>query len=250
MYCSVFIPNEDPNYTNVLSMLHVLPKDPPAPAPERQTQPQLVVHQPFRPKQKVIPTLAVLDYQPVIAIHRDTQDYAEENGHKLFQGRRSPQYGPHVKYELKVTNRNASQPFEGIYMCSLERRMDKMYVRSSLTMYGNLSPLPVVPQVDFMSCENDNYVKLEQILTLPRNRETCIRCRGIGFPQPKVGIYRDNQEILTNKLITVSKYINVADGGVAEATYVLRDHNALQRGQHTCRAINDHGSTNIHFKVM
>ena len=213
-----------------------------------------VVHNLYRQKHQSVPQqkLVKLFYQPVMAIHRDTQNYAEENDYTLLQGRRSKLYGPHAKYELKVSNKNASQPFEGIYMCSLERRMDKMYITSSITMYGNLSPLPAIPQVEFISCEKDNYVKSQHfnILTLSRDRETCIRCRGIGFPRPLVGIYRENQEIQSGRHITVSKYINVADGGVSESTYVLHNYNALRAGKHSCRAANDQGSTSIHFKVI
>ena len=194
--------------------------------------------------------LAKLDYQPVMAIHRDTQAYAEENMYSLLQGQRTVMYGPTVMYELKNSNRNASQLFEGIYMCSMERRQDKMVILSSITLYGKPSPLPFIPQVEFVSCEGVNYIERQRILTLTRDRETCIRCRAIGFPRPVVGIYRENMEIRSGPFITVSKYINVAEGGLTEATYVLHSHFALELGQHSCRAVNDQGSTSIHFRVM
>ena len=231
-------------------MFHALPVE----DPETRKPPTIkrgrVLYDPARHLEDKGRPLTKLDYQPVMSIHRDTSNFAEENGQSLLQARRLPMYGTHAKYELKISDANASQPMEGIYMCSLERKQDKLFVTASLTLFGQLSPLPSIPQVEFISCEKNNYQKHQKILTLTPYHETCIRCRAIGFPKPLVGIYRNNLEILAGSFLSVSKYINIAEGGVSEATYVLYSHNALKVGKHSCRAVNDRGSTSIHFQVI
>ena len=158
-------------------------------------------------------------------------------------------------YEVKLRSSNATKDLEGVYQCGIQRQFDKLYIISSVTMSGNVSPFTQHPRAEVVSCERTNYDPLNEHIRFTRGRETCIRCRGIGYPIPSVGIYNHKgDELKTTRGVSVTKYINVADAGIAEATYTWLNPSASLFNRpneyYSCRAINDKGSSNIQFKIL
>ncbi len=227
VHCKVFIADEDPGFTNELTMFRAILKP-----TGREDH--------FK-----------MEFQSVINIHKETQNYAEENGPTIMQGMREPHKHGHVTYEVRLNNKNATRNYEGVYQCSLERQFDKVYVSSFITLVSNQSPFPSYPLVDLISCERTNYDSRNNIVILSRGQETCLRCRGIGYPRPKVALYDENdREITTTADISVTKYINVADAGVSEATYTFRRPSPVNSGRYVCKAYNDRGSRTLSFRIL
>ena len=149
---------------------------------------------------------------------------------------------------------NASKDLEGIYQCGIERQYDKLFVISSVTIKGNLSPFSHLPRADLVSCENTKYDALNEHIIFSPKRATCVRCRGFGYPPPEVAIYNHrDEEVIISRSGSVTKYINVADAGVPEATYTWINPAKLlfqnSREYYTCRATNDRASSNVRFRI-
>ena len=228
IYCKVFVPNEVTGYINQLFMSRtIITKEPSK----------------FR-----------MDFQSIINIHQETQNFAEENGNfTIMKGIRRALRNGHVIYEVNMHTTNATRFYEGIYMCHLERKYDKVFISSLITPEGVKSPYPKYPTVDLISCERTNYVVREKYVTFTRGQETCLRCRGAGSPQPAVALYNhyNNQEVLNSTVdISVNKYINVADAGVSEATYTFHFPTAEHAGRYYCKAYNVEGSLKLNFRIL
>ena len=233
VHCKVFVPNEDPNWTNELTMYRAI----------------LANQDMLDRTTDRLP--AKVEFQTVVGIHKETTNYAEENGASIMQGMRIPMRYPHVVYELKLRTQNASRAFEGVYQCALERQWDKLYVTSVITLFGNQSPFPPIPRADLVSCERTNFDKIKMMVIFNRGQETCLRCRGIGYPRPTVGIYREERELTPEGMwdVGVTKYINVADAGISEATYIFWKPAPKHGGTYSCRAQNDRGSNYVYFTI-
>ncbi len=160
----------------------------------------------------------------------------------------------HTVYEVKLRASNASRDLEGIYQCVIERQYDRLYVISSVTVQGNISPFPSRPKVDLVSCEGTNYDSLNEHISISRTRPTCIRCKGYGFPLPRVGIYNHmDEEVAIYRDGGVTRYTNVADGGIPEVTYTWKTPGTqrfLSDQFYTCRASNDIASSSVRFWIL
>lgn len=227
IHCKVFVPNEITGYTNELIMYRTI-----------------IAKEPSHFK---------MDFQSIISIHRETQDFAEENGNfTIMKGIRRPLKWGHVIYEVNLHTTNATRFYEGIYMCHLERRYDKIYISSLITPEGVDSPYPKYPIVDLISCEKTNYDILNNYVTFTKGQETCLRCRGAGWPRPKVALYDHYNREITRVPgeISVTKYINVADAGISEATYTFHYPSQEHSGRYFCKAYNDKGSKTMSFRIL
>ncbi len=162
----------------------------------------------------------------------------------------------HALYEVRLRASSAGPDLEGVYQCGIERQQDKLYVIAAVTLRGHLSPFPSRPKADLASCEGTNYDALNEHVSLTAGRPTCLRCRGYGFPRPQVGLYnhRDEEVFIPRGQGAVTKYVNVADAGVAEATYTwLRPEASFPlsgRDFYTCRAANDLAAAAVRFRVL
>ena len=257
VHCKVFVPNENPQVTNELNMYRAI-LAPRKPVKKSKSKSRSSPSGRRHSKSQLAKTAAALsqpqpqfDFQTVVGIHKETQNHAEENGPTILQGMRIPLKYGHVIYELKLRTTNASDSFEGIYQCALEREWDKLYVSSVITLFGNQSPLPGIPRAQLISCEPLNFDREKMVIIFNQGQETCIRCRGIGYPQPEVGIYHDERELTNDGSwdVGVTKYINVRDAGISEATYIFWKPHQKHAGTYSCRAFNDNGSTYVYFTI-
>ena len=203
-------------------------------------------------------------YHCFSGIHQDEESHAEESPDKtrIFQAIRKKLHDNnrephHTIYEVKMRTSNASKDLEGVYQCGIERQYDKLFVISSVAVKGNISPFPQLPKADLVSCENTNYDPLNEHISLSPDRPTCVRCKGFGYPPPSVGIYNyKDQEVHLSRSSrgSVTKYINVADAGISEATYTWINPSQhmfqTSKDYYTCRATNDFGSRNVRFRIL
>jgi hypothetical protein len=193
-----------------------------------------------------------MDFRKIFSIQKESQkDLAEENGNfTILRGTRKVFKHGHVIYSVNLHTTNATRFLEGIYQCQLERKYDKVYVSSLITPEGVKSPYPKFPVVDLISCEA-NYNDKKKYVTFTRGRETCLRCRGAGSPQPSVALYNMyNQEIRESPEIGITKYINVADAGISEATYTFHNPSIMHAGRYYCKASNLEGSATLGFRIL
>lgn len=239
VHCKIFVPNEDPAWTNELSMYRAIL----ASGGVQKVGGSIKDKDP-KPSTK-------MEFQTVVGIHKETQNYAEENGPSLMQGRRIPIAYGHVIYDVKMRTQNATSAYEGVYQCALERQWDKTYVSAVITIFGKQSPFPIIPRADLVSCERTNFDRGTMVIQFNREQETCIRCRGIGYPRPEVAIYREEREVTPKGSwdVGVTKYINVRDAGISEATYIFWKPLPKHRGKYSCRASNDRGSNYVYFQI-
>lgn len=90
----------------------------------------------------------------------------------------------------------------------------------------------------------------------------CIRCRALADPPPDVTIYRGGDSNDVTELghgssgVIVSRFINVAEGGVAEVTYTLPptrhqspENDVLHSGYFHCTANNSAATQRLQFKL-
>ena len=115
---------------------------------------------------------------------------------KPYEGKLHDNREPHhTIYEVKMRTSNASKDLEGVYQCGIERQYDKLFVISSVTVKGNISPFPQIPQADLVSCEKLKTMDpLNEHISLSPKRPTCVRCKGFGYPPPSVGIYNHKDQ--------------------------------------------------------
>lgn len=229
VHCKVFVPMENPKVVNELTMYRV------GMMGEKEAEPLN-----FR-----------LDFQNVISVHKETSNSAEKNGPTLLQGSRRDIGRGHAIYDVKFRTKNATRFYQGVYLCALERQHDKLFLTSYVTPSGSPSPYPNYPIVDLKSCQKSNYDPLNFMVEFHVDQVTCIRCLGIGWPTPEVALYdSQDHEILPTENITVTKYINVADARVAEATYTFRRPSLNTSGKYACQARNDHASRAMSFRIL
>ena len=136
-----------------------------------------------------------------------------------------------------------------MYQCQVVHEFDKDYIISSVTMANYPSMFPMNPRADLIACNQDIYDPKHHIFTLNSRQEACLRCRGFGYPRPTVAIYKGEHELEHSDSISVKKYINVADGGIPEATYTFRSPSGDIAGDYSCKVTNDQGSDQIHVKI-
>ena len=203
------------------------------------------------PQELTTATTFKLDFQNVMSVHKETTNSAERNGLTLLQGSRRDIGRGHAVYDVKFRTKNATTFYQGVYLCALERRYDKLFLSSYVTPSGSPSPYPRYPIVDLKSCQKTNYDRLNQAVEFLRHHVTCLRCVGVGWPTPEVALYgSDNLEILPSDILSVNKYINVADARVAEATYTFRKPDARTSGKYYCKARNEHASHSLTFHIL
>ena len=93
-------------------------------------------------------------------------------------------------------------------------------------------------------------------ITLSHGVVACIRCRGLSDPPSHVAIYhgrrstQDTVELSAAAAATVNRYINVAEGGVAEVTYTIIDADAVRSGYYRCSANNSVAREEVDFKLL
>ena len=184
----------------------------------------------------------------------------EEQSSVILQGLSHQQKRGHEVYEVKMTNHNTSEAYQGVYQCMLDRQEhERQWVISQVTMAGTPSPFPAQPMVDLVACNPEDYtynrIKRMYILTLYEAKHTCVRCRGFAHPRPSVALYHKGRgqssykDVLQGGNIYVNKYINVADAGAAEATYIFRNPSTQLVGSYECKAFNDRSSANLIFEI-
>ena len=228
VHCKVYVPFEDDTF-NELSMNRVV----------------------MIPEEKAAPHNFELEFDQVISAHKETSNSAEKNGPILLQHNRKELKGGSTIYDVKFRTKNATTLQQGVYLCAFERQYDKLFLTSYITPNGIPSPFPRFPVVDLISCQKTNYDALNYMVEFSVGQETCLRCRGVGFPMPDVGMYDpDGMEILTSPDVTVTKYINVADARVVEATYTFRNPTPDTSGRYECKAQNEHGSLRLQFRIL
>ena len=219
--CKVFVPFQKTTFTNELVMYKALPKM-------------------NRPK---------IEFDTIIRIHKDTPDYAEEQGTTILQGMRKGLKKGHAFYKVRMSTSNTSSSFEGIYLCKIERLFDKMFFISSASVTGNVSPYPSIPRVQLIHCKTGLYSVSDSILVLVEGEPTCIRCRGFGYPRPDVAMYRGESQVLEEEgIISINRFTNVADAGVQEAVYIFRKPSRLLSGNYSCRVSNTVGDKALGFR--
>eukprot|EP00918_Siedleckia_nematoides_P026335 GHVU01056799.1.p1 GENE.GHVU01056799.1~~GHVU01056799.1.p1 ORF type:complete len:162 (-),score=20.45 GHVU01056799.1:557-997(-) len=127
-----------------------------------------------------------------------------------------------------------------------------------VTLEGKKSVFPDnQPLVDLIQCERKPENDAVRNLILEGGKNTCVRCRGIGYPDPEVSIIDpDGKELKENSgqnsRITIDKYINVADAGVSEATYTFHDPDKehTKPGEYKCMAKIDNKTASVTFTVL
>lgn len=189
--------------------------------------------------------------EPLLRIHKDTQDVVEGvHDNAMFIGKRVTTSIGHVVYYIRLSKKNATQAFTGVYQCSMERKEDRLFLHSTVRMIGGEPVLPRTPIVELVSCE-DNYDKRQGVLRMTEGMATCFRCRAIASPNATVTVYRESQELRQRPGLGVTRYVNVMDSGVVEVTYTFHSPNASHSGGHYCHASSDHSANAnpIQFRV-
>src|SRR6218665_1035511 len=69
--------------------------------------------------------------EPLLRIHKDTQDVVEGvHDNAMFIGKRVTTAIGHVVYYIRLSKKNATQAFTGVYQCSMERKEDRLFLHS------------------------------------------------------------------------------------------------------------------------
>lgn len=181
-------------------------------------------------------------------IHRDMNNYVEEAGRLMNVGRRSKLSYGYFRYEVSIRVENSIKDDQGMYVCSLERKHDRLYT-SSWVGHGDINMHPIVW---IISCEAQSTRRTPFTLHLTRGRTTCLRCRGVGYPIPKLIMHKNRKVLRENKHLSFDSHLNVADGGIAEITYTFWDPSPRDEGDYTCYAYDENKNTNeatAHFKI-
>ncbi|KAI0238855.1 hypothetical protein LSAT2_010388 [Lamellibrachia satsuma] len=187
----------------------------------------------------------------VAVLHKDMEGpLAEQYSNIIIFGERRKTPLNRTTYGIKMSAVNNSHAYAGLYVCAFERRHDKMYAVSLMKLAGSPPPLPHAPTAAIKSCSAENYDKEKQELTMSYGVDTCLRCEGTGTPAPSVALYRGSTEVNTSAEIGVTKYINVAAAGIAEASYTFRSPSNQVEGQYSCRVANDFGSDRVEFMIV
>ena len=189
-------------------------------------------------------------YDAVAIIRKDVGNFKEENEGTTYIARRERlnQDGD-VTYDLEVRVDETSMENRGIYMCQMERENDKAFYLSSTNIENGASLYPSAPYAELRVCHDGQPVNDGDEIAFWRKREYCLRCQGLGYPQPNVAIYRGNVELTDQENISVFKFINVADGGIPEAIYLFLDPLENLNGNYPCRATNENGSDQLNFQI-
>ena len=173
-------------------------------------------------------------------IHKDRNNYVEEAGKYTYIGQRhSLNYG-YFQYEVKLEVENSTVDDQGMYVCSVERRHDRLYT-STLVRHGGL---PMNPRVEIFPCEAQRLDSFPFTLYMVRGRPTCLRCRGIGYPIPRLIMHKGKNVLRENRSVSFDSHINVADGGIAEITYTFWNPSGKDSGEYTCFAMDRYNSNN------
>lgn len=189
--------------------------------------------------------------QSIAVLHKDMEGpLAEQFSDIIIFGERRNVPFNRTTYEIRMSAVNESHAYAGRYVCAFERRHDKMYALSWMKLAGSTPSQTQAPTASVKSCSANNYDKDTQVLTVSAGGDTCLRCEGTGTPPPSVSLYRGSAEVETSAAIGVSKYINVAAAGIAEATYTFRSPSNQVAGQYSCRVENDFGSDRLEFRVL
>ena len=167
-------------------------------------------------------------------IHRDRNNYVEEAGKYMYIGRRDEMDYGYYRYEIAVKIENSTLDDQGMYVCSVERKHDRLYT-STWVSHGELN---VKPLVEIVSCDSQHLDTFPFTLYLTRGRPTCLRCRGIGFPVPTLSMRKGKNVLQENRSLSFDDHMNVADGGIAEITYTFWNPTSKDAGEYTCFALN------------
>lgn len=191
--------------------------------------------------------LAHLASSNIGAIHRDRDNYVEKSGKYKQIGRRFVRNRMGiVGFELIFRVANATQEDQGMFSCAMERVQDKAYVSTWVRQAG----VEIKPMVEFLPCEAHSFDKEKEVLNAEAGKETCFRCRGIGFPRPEVSVYRDGVPLMPNSKLLVDRYVNVADGGMAEVTYTFLNPTYEDNGAYECRAEREREQASFPFNLV
>jgi hypothetical protein len=197
------------------------------------------------------------DIQTVLAVHGEANKSVawQDSDEKLilYNGELYETRG-HVMYSITVNVNRANDTHQGVYQCEMLRESDRAYISSTITMRGAKSLFPANPKPEWLPCNrspSSHRNSNSKRMVIHRNDETCVRCRGYGFPRPDVSIYRGGLEMSEAGVgeITVFKYINVPHAGVSEATYLIRHPLPSINGNYSCKATNDIGSDQTYFEI-
>ena len=180
-----------------------------------------------------------LSHGIVLRINSDTgYTIAEETNSTKQYAVRTVVNGQHAIFEVTLRTARAVTSTDGVFQCALERRFYRSYTSSIVMMCGEKPPLPDLPRVVLTPCRKNNFDASKGQLRMTENEVNCFRCRAIGYPLPRVALYRqeDMTEVTQTPDIGVSKYVNVAEGAFVESSYTFYRVQRSFEGSYCCIA--------------
>jgi hypothetical protein len=156
--------------------------------------------------------------------------------------------GTLVTSELKISAINADH--EGIYTCHLTENTPTPYTFISafteILPIDQDSPYPKSKVfIKFFTCDDMFKTIPEKTITIKQGVPNCFSCGGYGYPQPRVGIFKDGKQLSDSSTSEMS-----LGRDVQATTYVLNNPTLDDQGVYACVATNGKGDAYWVFEVV
>jgi hypothetical protein len=198
-----------------------------------------------------------LTYGILQRVHSDSNFTSPEQSGAVRQfAVRTIVNGRHAIFDVSLQMTAATAAVDGVFQCAVERQAARAYTISVVTacppnssLPAPPSPLPERPRVTLTPCRRADYDPGRTLLKMAERKTACLRCRALGYPPPSVALFRQTnwsklesaEEVTAKDDVLVHKYVNVAEGGIAEATYTFFNVQRTLKDGYCCVATTSNG---------